>query len=106
MVSVIEPYSCRFVEYVVHKQNGVIVPYATYMFPVPLFKISASLSYVLHFTCVTCESVYSTHVIYLIFVVCLWFCTVLYCVCAFECNIYVGMFDEIGGFSNLWTGQP
>jgi len=27
----------------------------------------------------------------------------LYCVCAFECNIYVGMFEEIGEFSNLWT---
>jgi len=33
----------------------------------------------------------------------LWFCTVLYCVCAFECSIYVGMFEDIGEFSNLWT---
>ena len=61
------------------------------------------MSYVQHFTCVTCEFVYSTHVIFLVFVECLWFCTVLYCICAFECNIYVGMFEEISEFSNLWT---
>ena len=40
---------------------------------------------------------------FLVFVGCLWFCAMLYCVCAFECNIYVGMFEEIGEFSNLWT---
>ena len=72
------------------------------MFRVPVLD-SASLSYVQYFTCVTCEFVYSTHVIFLVFVGCLWFCTVMYCVCAFECNIYVGMFEEIGEFSNLWT---
>ena len=56
-----------------------------------------------HFTCVTCEFVYSTHVIFLDFVGCLWFCTGLYCVCAFDYSIYVGMFEEIGEFSNLWA---
>ena len=47
--------------------------------------------------------VYSTHVIFLVFVGCLWFCAMLYCVCAFECNVYFGMFEEIGEFSDLWT---
>ena len=27
----------------------------------------------------------------------------LYCVCAFECNVYIGVFEEIGEFYNLWT---
>ena len=49
-------------------------------------------------------SLYIPFMLYsLAFVGCLWFCTVLYCVCAFQCNIYVGMFEEIGEFSNLWT---
>ena len=49
-------------------------------------------------------SLYIPFMLYsLAFVGCLWFCTVMYCVCAFECNIYVGMFEEIGEFSNLWT---
>ena len=52
---------------------------------------------------VTCAFVYSSHVIFLVFVGCLWFCTVLYYICAFEFNIYVGMFEEIVEFSDLWT---
>jgi len=27
----------------------------------------------------------------------------VYCVCVFECNVYVGMFEEVGKSSNFWT---
>ena len=68
---------------------GVIVPDVTYMFPVSLIQISASLSYVRHFTCTASEFVNSTRVVVLVFVDRLRFCILLYCVCVFECNFYV-----------------
>jgi len=84
----------------VHRQTGGYCSLRNVCVPGTSVLESASLSYIRHFTFVTC---YSTHVIFLVFVWCLWFCTVLYCVCAFECNIYVGVFEEIDEFSNLWT---
>jgi hypothetical protein len=76
------------------------------MFPVSLIYIPASLSYVCYFTCIASESVNSAHVIILIFIEGLWFCILLYCVFVFEYNVYVGMFEEVGEFSNFWTGSP
>ena len=47
---------------------------------------------------------YIPRVTFLVFVGCLWFCTVLYCVCAFECSVYVGMFEGLVSFliCGLW----
>ena len=39
----------------------------------------------------------------LVFIERLWFCILLYCFCVLECNVYVGIFDEFGEFSNFWT---
>ena len=55
------------------------------------------------FTCITCEFVYSTHVVILVFIERPRHCILLYCVCAFECNVCVGMFEEDGKFSNFWN---
>ena len=81
----------------------VIVLDVTYMFPVSMIYISACLSYVWHFTCITSEFVNSAHVVVLVFIERLWFCILLYCFCVLECNVYVGIFDEFGEFSNFWT---
>ena len=32
-----------------------------------------------------------------------WFCELLYCVCASECNAYVHVFEEVGYLSYSWT---
>ena len=44
----------------------------------------------------------SAHVVVLTFVEGVWFCVLLYYVCVFECNVYVGMFEEVGKSSNFW----
>jgi len=51
---------------------------------------------------ITSECVNSARVVVLVFIDRLWFCILLYCVCVFECNVYVGMFEEVGEFSNFW----
>jgi len=55
------------------------------------------------FTCITSEFVYSARVVVPVYIDCLRFCILLYCVCVFECSVYVGMFEEVGEFSNFWT---
>ena len=32
-----------------------------------------------------------------------WFCELLYCVCASECNVYVRVFEEVGQLSYPWA---
>jgi len=55
------------------------------------------------FTCITSESVNSARDVVPVLIARLRFCVLLYCVCVFECNVYVGMFEEVGEFSNFWT---
>ena len=56
-----------------------------------------------NFTYITSEFVNSARVVVPVFVDRLRLCVFLYCVCVFECNVYVGMFEEVGEFSNFWT---
>ena len=46
---------------------------------------------------------YSTSIAALYFVSILGFDALLYCICAFECDVYVGVFKWVGKFSDLWT---
>ena len=54
------------------------------------------------FTCIKSEFVNSARVV-VVFIDRFRLCILLYCVCVFECNVYVGMFEEVGEFSNFWT---
>jgi len=81
----------------------IVVSYVSYVFLIPLLEMSMGLSDVRQFTRVAGECVNSTFIVFLYVVLWFWFCELLYCVCASECNAYVRVFEEVGYLSYSWT---
>jgi hypothetical protein len=71
---------------------GVIIPDVADVLLVPMCYSSTSLAYVGHVRCLASEFIYTTSIVVLYFIGIIGFDALLYCVYAFDCDVYVGMF--------------
>jgi len=99
------PYSCWFLRMCwAYADWGVVISDVVDVFAVPLCPVSTSLPYIWHVACLAGKFIYPTFIVVWYFLgVVLGFDALLYCVCAFESDVYVCMFKEIGKLSDFWA---
>ena len=72
-----------------------------YVFVVPLCQVATSLPYIQHVACLAGKFIYPNSIVVWYFFWVLGFDALLYCVCAFESDVYVCVFKEIGKLSDF-----
>jgi hypothetical protein len=82
---------------------GFVIFYVADVFAITLCQVSTSLPYIWYVACLAGEFIYRTSIAVWYFFWVLGFDDLLYCVCAFESDVYVCMFKEIGKLSDFWA---
>ena len=73
------------------------------VFAVPLCQVPTSLPYIRRVACLAVKFIYPTSIVVWYFFLVLGFDVFLYCVCAFESDVHVCMFKEIGKLFDFWA---
>jgi len=98
------PYSCWSLRMCwAYADWGVVISDVGNVFAVPLCHVSTSLPYIWHAACLAGKFIYPTSIVVWYFFCFLAFDALRYCVYAFESDVCVCMFKEIGKLSDFWA---